>query len=352
MGSIFSKNKQPKGEKKKSSIRGPEMDSNGYITKSSSVKMTKQIQISQTVHTTRTSTNSITSETIRSSGTGIRPIMPSPSYTPVYKRPSLIVSADASVVRSPSNTQHKEISRPAILPAKTTTYPPARHGNVYDLSKKAYVLVFHHYKFEKSQHNRDGSLKDMEKIKKILQNYRCDSLDINENYTLRKVQKKMEEISNQDFTKYSCLIVFIMSHGGVNDTIMAHDGYMYSFHTDIVEHCTSNRTLNDKPKIFVLQACRGDAKIVTDATRSMSHKIDIVAFQSSYHGAVSYRHTDEGSFFMQAFLRLLDENNQQSIININTLLNREFHAKGILQTPTLMTTLQKELIFGKLHRKP
>uniref|UniRef100_A0A182M5Q9 Caspase family p20 domain-containing protein n=1 Tax=Anopheles culicifacies TaxID=139723 RepID=A0A182M5Q9_9DIPT len=229
--------------------------------------------------------------------------------------------------------------------------PPAVHKNVYDLSKNAYVLIFHHDTFKESRYNREGSAEDMKKIKQTLQKYRCDRLDINENLTCSSVLKKMDKISTQNFSNNSCLIVFILSHGNVNDTIMAQDGYMYSFHSDIVEQCTSNKTLKNKPKIFVLQACRGDATIVTDATRSLSNKIDIVAFQSSYLGTVSYRDKRKGSFFMQAFLRLLDEHNQQSIININTLLNREFNEEGILQTPTLMTTLQKELIFGKLLRK-
>jgi len=91
-------------------------------------------------------------------------------------------------------------------------------------------------------------------------------------------------VSRKDFTKNSCLIVFIMSHGSANDTIMAKDGQFYSFQDDVVEYCTSNRTLNDKPKLFVLQACRGDATMVADATPSMSYKGDIIIFQSSYQG--------------------------------------------------------------------
>uniref|UniRef100_A0A182W9F4 Caspase family p20 domain-containing protein n=1 Tax=Anopheles minimus TaxID=112268 RepID=A0A182W9F4_9DIPT len=289
--------------------------------------------------------------------------MPALTYTPVYKRPSLTISADASPVNLPTQTYRNSNY-------STSGNPSAMHEYVYDLSKKAYVLVFHHHKFMENRYNREGSSKDMEKIKQTLKKYRCDKLDINENLSYRGVLKKMDNISTQDFSKHSCLIVFILSHGDVNDTIMAYDGCMYSFHNDIVEKCTENHTLKSKPKIFILQACRGDAKIVADTSRSMSNKIDIVAFQSSYQGkyrgecfplfkcnatvyvtilgAVSYRHEHKGSFFIQAFLRLLDENNQQNIININALLNREFEASGILQTPTLMTTLRKELIFGNL----
>ncbi|XP_052891652.1 caspase-14-like [Anopheles moucheti] len=306
-------------------------DGERYTANSSSVTMTKQIRVSQTVQSTRTST--ATSRTIRSTGPGTTTSMPTLTYRSVYSRPSLSALPDASVVRPPS-------------------YTPATHGNEYDLSKKAYVLVFHHNNFKINKFNREGSSKDMRKIEEILRYYRCDSPDINENKTVRDVRRKMEKISKKDFTEYSCLIVFIMSHGNEQDSIMAYDGDMYSLQSDIVEHCTSNRTLNDKPKMFVVQACRGDAKIVADATRSMSHKIDIIAFQSSYQGTVSFRHETHGSFFIQAFLQLLHDNNQQSIVVVNEELNREFKAKHILQTPTMTSTLQKKLIFGKLLRRP
>lgn len=44
-------------------------------------------------------------------------------------------------------------------------------------------------------------------------------------------------------------------------------------------------------------------------------------------GAVSFRDTQSGSFFMQAFLRLAHEHNSESIVKINPLLNQEFTNK-------------------------
>ncbi|XP_061512409.1 caspase-1 isoform X2 [Anopheles gambiae] len=225
-----------------------------------------------------------------------------------------------------------------------------RREHFYDLSKDAYVLVFHNDEFDNSACNRPGSAKDMERIQQVLQHYRCDKLDINENKPEEYVQQKMTEISQKDFTPYSCLIVFIMSHGSVNDTILASDGKWFYFQEDIVDKCTSNRTLDGKPKLFVLQACRGNDRIVADARPPRSDKVDVIIFQSTYQGYVSLRDIEEGSFFMQSFLRLLHEKNQQSIININTLLNREFKEKKIAQVPTMTVTLRRDLIFGELLR--
>uniref|UniRef100_A0A182P1T6 Caspase family p20 domain-containing protein n=1 Tax=Anopheles epiroticus TaxID=199890 RepID=A0A182P1T6_9DIPT len=168
---------------------------------------------------------------------------------------------------------------------------PVQSANTYDLSKNAYVLVFHHYSFKDKRNNREGSTRDMQKIRQVFNHYRCDALDVNENKTVAQVERKMMEIKDKDFTKHSCLIVFIMSHGSVNDDILAHDGKWYNFQKDVVEFCTANRTLKEKPKMFVLQACRGDARIVADATPSMSHKIDLIIFQSSYQGSDCYKNT-------------------------------------------------------------
>ena len=78
-----------------------------------------------------------------------------------------------------------------------------------------------------------------------------------------------------------------MSHGSVNDTILASDGKWFYFQEDIVDKCTSNRTLDGKPKLFVLQACRGNDRIVADARPPRSDKVDVIIFQSTYQGMIT-----------------------------------------------------------------
>ncbi|XP_040164469.1 caspase-1-like [Anopheles arabiensis] len=346
MGCAGSKHQEPKKEKKKSTT---EIVTDARATSTSALLVTKETKVTHQVHRTITSSsnNARTSQTIATAAnTTTTTNLPTRTYTQVYEWPTLTRSVDASrpfsYLQPAANFQANSTSS-----ASRNTTQPVK-SRTYDLSKNAYVLVFHHDQFENPTNNREGSANDLKQIKEFCQHYRCDRLDINENKTKAEVKRKMGEISRKDFTKNSCLIVFIMSHGSANDTIMAKDGQFYSFQDDVVEYCTSNRTLNDKPKLFVLQACRGDATMVADATPSMSYKGDIIIFQSSYQGAVSFRNTQSGSFFMQAFLRLAHEHNGESIVKINPLLNQEFTNRKIQQTPTLMTTLRKDFILRHL----
>ncbi|KFB45706.1 AGAP010829-PA-like protein [Anopheles sinensis] len=269
MGSMFSKTKQKSESSRPSAVSrlDPARDAvpyksyatqpaSSYSSTTRTFQVREQTQVQRSVHT---------STSLVSSG----PLTGSPRYSPVYRRPSLQPNVRLQIEASPPSGG---ISNSSTI-------------EKYDLSKKAYVLVLHHYEFKNKEHNRSGSMQDMVQIKKVLTDFRTDTLKIHSNLSLKSVQRAMDEVSTKDFSKNSCLIVFIMSHGDTKDTIMAYDGEMYSFQTDVVEKCTMNATLKGKPKIFVIQACRGDAEIQTDATRkTISDKKDIVTFQSTYEG--------------------------------------------------------------------
>ncbi|XP_050090456.1 caspase-7-like [Anopheles aquasalis] len=224
-----------------------------------------------------------------------------------------------------------------------------KHLDKYDLSKKAYVLVLHHHKFDDSTHNRAGSEKDMEKIERFFRAYRVDPLNVCANETAEEVRYIMDNIAHKDFSDNSCLIIIIMSHGLANDQIMARDGKTYCFEGDIVEKCTSNRTLDGKPKLFIVQACRGGSVWATDSINIQSNKNDVLIFQSTYKGFVALRNPQEGTFFMQHFFRLLDEHRDKDIFGIIKLLNGFFESSALPQNPTMTTTLRKDLIFDDLR---
>ena len=98
---------------------------------------------------------------------------------------------DSNPIITP-NPMYVVFSRPCEnMP--TIPHEPSMLREVYDISNDAYVLVFHNDEFEDSAFNRPGSAKDMERIQQVLQHYRCDKLDINENKSKEYVQQKMAE---------------------------------------------------------------------------------------------------------------------------------------------------------------
>lgn len=51
-----------------------------------------------------------------------------------------------------------------------------------------------------------------------------------------------------------------MTHGSTRGMLQASDGEMYSFEEYIEERILRNRTLENKPIVVVIQACRGEGK--------------------------------------------------------------------------------------------
>ncbi|ETN64648.1 hypothetical protein AND_003603 [Anopheles darlingi] len=251
--------------------------------------------------------------------------------------------------RPPYNPVYKSLAISSPTPS-AIHYGTKGGADKYDLGKKAYAVVLHQHKFKNAEQNREGSEKDMDKINSFFENYRIDK-KIHVNKTAADVRYVMDNIARQNFSNYSCLIIIIMSHGLMNDQIAAFDGETYGFEEDIVEKCTSNRTLDGKPKLFIVQACRGDSTMTTDSKKTQSKKSDVLTFQSTYKGFVALRDTQKGTFFIQNFFDLLDEHRGKDISLINKHLNRVFSQKGITQNPTMTSTLARDLIFGDL-RKP
>ncbi|KFB43193.1 AGAP010826-PA-like protein [Anopheles sinensis] len=167
----------------------------------------------------------------------------------------------------------------------------------YDLSKKAYVVVLHHHKYTESFMDRKGSAVDLALIKDFFRFYRTepDDLDIHENLSLLQVRLLMDGIYQKDFSAYSCLIVIIMGHGAENDTILADVYYnkkkelvrdVYFLDEDVMEKVAMNRTLAGKPKMFIVNACRGENRVEVDSAvrRERYDNSDTIRFQSTFEG--------------------------------------------------------------------
>ncbi|XP_058836251.1 caspase-14-like [Topomyia yanbarensis] len=213
---------------------------------------------------------------------------------------------------------------------------------------KAYVLIFHHTKFlNDCSASREGSEKDLALLKKFFTKYRVKSLDICENYTVDKVRKKMADISKKNFSSICCLLVIIMSHGDSKDLIKARDG-MFNLEEEIVELTLLNDTLKNKPKIFIIQACKGRAVMETDAIRSATNKNDIMKCFSTYEGTAAFRDPLRGTFFIQGLFSLIEENGDKDLKELMTLLRKKFIDERFQQVPTDMSTLTKKFYFRDL----
>ncbi|XP_065755895.1 caspase-3 isoform X1 [Phocoena phocoena] len=184
--------------------------------------------------------------------------------------------------------------------------------------------------------------------------------------TCEEILELMYSVSKEDHSKRSSFICVLLSHGeegkifGTNGPVDLKKLTGF-FRGDC---CIS---LTGKPKLFVIQACRGtelDCGIETDsgaeddmACQKIPVEADFLYAYSTAPGYYSWRNSKDGSWFIQSLCAMLKQYaHKLELMHILTRVNRKvaiefesfsndstFHAKK--QIPCIVSMLTKELYF-------
>ncbi|XP_048186458.1 caspase-3 isoform X2 [Perognathus longimembris pacificus] len=184
--------------------------------------------------------------------------------------------------------------------------------------------------------------------------------------TCEEIKELLHNVSKEDHSKRSSFICVILSHGeegiifGTNGPIDLK--ILTSFFRG--DYC---RSLTGKPKLFIIQACRGtelDYGIETDsgidddmACQKIPVEADFLYAYSTAPGYYSWRNSKDGSWFIQSLCTMLKlYANKLELMHILTRVNRKvatefesfsldptFHAKK--QIPCIVSMLTKDLYF-------
>lgn len=91
--------------------------------------------------------------------------------------------------------------------------------------------------------------------------------------------------SDNDLESSDCLIVVILTHGGANDKLAACDRDYRLY--DLIDKCNPVNlpSMAGKPKIFIVQACRGEntdsgVKLHAASNGSSSTQVDFISSQA------------------------------------------------------------------------
>ena len=103
----------------------------------------------------------------------------------------------------------------------------------------------------------DGMSVDVEKMRNFLSAYGIHC-NIEVDVKAKEMKEALERLKRRGLSKYSGLIVTIMSHGGEGNTLIGSDGKSVQL-KELAEIFNSAECedLKDKPKIFIINACRG-----------------------------------------------------------------------------------------------
>ncbi|KAM8786290.1 caspase-3 [Rhynchonycteris naso] len=236
-----------------------------------------------------------------------------------------------------------------------------------DYPEMGLCLIVNNKNFHKStgMASRSGTDVDAATLRETFKNLNYQ-VRIKNDLTREEIVDLMRSVAKEDHSKRSSFICVLLSHG--------EEGVIFGTNGPVdLRKLTSFfrgdccRSLTGKPKLFIIQACRGtelDNGVETDssaeddmACQKIPVEADFLYAYSTAPGYYSWRNSKDGSWFIQSLCALLKlYAHKLEVMHILTRVNRKvatefesfslestFHAKK--QIPCIVSMLTKELYF-------
>lgn len=266
--------------------------------------------------------------------------------------PYLLQQQKAALKKDPSEwpppqEEHKAMAIDHVTylrPNDPCCYMQYDSEEVYCMKRKRRGLVFiinnEQFLLESGMSHRTGTKFDRDHLNKLFEGLHFEVI-IKNNLTGEEIINETKLVSQSDKIKDSdCFIFIILTHGD-DKGVCGIDGSSVPV-TTLTEMFEPNNCpeLNEKPKIFLIQACRGDkretvnppsgsgqagsvgdgggtqdsadavdskkfAEANISATTTVHSKSDFLIAYSTPEGSLSWRKTNSGSWFMQAVVWIL-----------------------------------------------
>ena len=207
--------------------------------------------------------------------------------------------------RSASNVQVVKLHNQRKSPVETSSGIPR-----YPMNSKprGHCLIISNKKFSQARINsldlddRTGSDVDAQMLEDLFAWLKFD-VDIYEDKTAYEMYKLLKEFSEYDHSNFDCFVCCILTHG-CSKGLYGTDGKTLNIINITQLYCGSDcPTLQNKPKLFFLQCCRGDLQDEGYCSDGLQQKCspDPQPFEFSFFlNTMSPRSTDpnEGDFFI------------------------------------------------------
>ncbi|XP_033114146.1 caspase-6-like isoform X2 [Anneissia japonica] len=198
-----------------------------------------------------------------------------------------------------------------------------RNLHSYDMShaKRGKAVIFNHEDFHPNTQmpRRRGTHHDVNNLKKQLTRLQFDVI-VHQDLTVVQLWDAITYVSSESHENSDCFICVFLTHGD-NDIIYAHDGVLKL--QDLFDRFRGERckSLVGKPKIFLIQACRGeehetgidamdgvkDIDVADAGPRpTVPCGADFLLAYSVVQGFYSHRDTGFGSWFIQALTFVME----------------------------------------------
>uniref|UniRef100_H3B2V4 Caspase 1 n=1 Tax=Latimeria chalumnae TaxID=7897 RepID=H3B2V4_LATCH len=302
-----------------------------------------------------------------------------PAFTPTHTHLSLV----------PATLQETAIAT-LILCSSNKTFQAIQQqmetGQIYKIresgSRKRTALIINNIKFSHYS-DRNGANVDEQQMKKLLEGLGYTPKVYN-NVNAKDMEKALTEFSKQEEHKESdSTFIVLMSHG-IRDGVCGVEHKEESpdiLHTDKIFNIFNNKnckTLREKPKIIIIQACRGENMGHTlvsdslgpslpapspqtpspsadipegyesDALRKDHVERDFICFCSSTPDNVSWRSPETGSVFVQKLVDVVRKNAcVEHVDELFRMVQNEFE-----NFPMQMPTKERNTLLKKFYLLP
>ncbi|XP_033841215.1 caspase-6-like isoform X2 [Periophthalmus magnuspinnatus] len=259
---------------------------------------------------------------------------------------------------------------------RTLTLDP---GEEYKMTRKrrGLAIIFNqeHFYWRMGLPIRYGTNADRYNLEKRLKALNFE-VKAYENLKQMEILDVLSEAAQSNHSDADCFMLIFLSHGE-QDHIYAFDGKISIQDVTAMFKGDKCQSLAGKPKIIILQACRGDKhdnpvkpcddvdnviksnEVVVDASavHTLPAGADFVMCYSVAEGYYSHRETVNGSWYIQDFCELIDKyGDSLEFTELLTLVNRKVsmrsvyncndrNAIGKKQVPCFASMLTKKLYF-------
>ena len=190
--------------------------------------------------------------------------------------------------------------------------------HVYEMTSKprGIGIIINNKEFNMSLESRSGTNIDAENLWSIF-NYLGFVTHRYNNKTHIEMRSILNDVAAMDHSKYDCLMVAILTHGDYGDLLYGITGEGIVIQ-EVIETFSGKRCPTHKPKLFIIQACRGrrhNQVVQLNDTNDECDMIDsgptvrlnisdyLVAY-STIPGHVSFRNNKIGSIFISTLVEI------------------------------------------------
>ena len=262
----------------------------------------------------------------------------------------------------PPNEANVKQEKSGIPPTPTLVAPDLECYKM-DKTPHGYCVIFSNYKFYQVDKawpeldERRGAEVDQQNLISAFESLRY-SVELYVNLTSEQMFDTMKEIGSRDHSKYDSFSCCILSHGREGE-VFGSDSRPINLRdfTAIVKgsYC---RSLLNKPKIFVIQACRGDREekgvkddpIERDGNSGVPSEVDYFFAYATPPGYAAYRSRRHGSWFISCLCEVLNNHSHSMALGslikkVNAKVSDAYTNEGYKQCIEVVDRLRKEIRF-------